>query len=668
MNKFLRATVAAVIPVAPLVCVAAAASASSATEFTVGYGGPGFDGSVVVQSLPDASVIAVTKHGFGPGGSTSIRRIGVDGSTAWVTTLVDGADNGFYGAEYISAALLDHETVLVAGYADPAGAPNGHFDNVLLAVKADGRVSTVDTWGGPGSDFGREIDVCADGSFYVGGGSWDASASPAETDAIGMADIFVTRFGADMTRQWTRAIGSTNNDNLYGLNCRADDSVDLNAWAAGSVNGQGSNAHYNFFTARMDASGNTVRTIVSDLDPGEWNPQGGAYAPDGSYYVVGESNSEYPGLPCTERALGGSFVSHYSEDGVLLWRSILACANLNRKIAVGASGDLFVLGGTDRRVADQQKFGGSDILIHRYSPDGTRITTRQFGSELDDVASSMSIDSTGHLFVGGYSKGTYDGYTAVDDWDALVMRFDVGDVVPPTTSTTAPVVAQSVCTAATTTMLADSDAGRPIWFYGDDIGEARMAALWDYASTHNTRDFGRDRRGPELVRRLQVRRGGPRHGIGLQLARPQRRAVDVGRRGRPRSRAPEHHESHRLPGAAHHDRCCTGHNNDRCRTSDFRADCACGVDNADRCTGGVTDARHRTGPRGGRRCRFDCRNGHGCCINHTNWSDGRHSIAQVDTKEDSAEEDPVQEEDDEEGFARPTRTEVTNSSTDGSSS
>ena len=491
MNRFLRAAVAAVIPVASLACMAATASASSATEFTLGFGGPGFDGSVVVQSLPDSSVIAVTKHGFGPGGSTSSRRIGVDGSTSWVATLVDGADNGFYGAEYISAALLDHETVLVAGYADPAGAPNGHFDNVLLAVKADGRVSTVDTWGGPGSDFGREIDVCADGSFYVGGGSWGASASPTETDAIGMVDIFVTRFGADMTRQWTRAIGSTNNDNLFGLNCRADNSVDLNAWAAGSVNGQGSDAHYNFFTARMDASGNTVRTIVSDLDPGAWSPQGGAYAPDGSYYVVGESNSEYPGLPCTERALGGSFVSHYSEDGVLLWRSILACANLNRKIAVGASGDLFVLGGTDRRVADQQKFGGSDILIHRYSPDGTRITTRQFGSELDDVASSMSIDSTGHLFVGGYSKGTYDGYTAVDDWDALVMRFDVGDVVPPTTSTTAPVVAQSVCTAATTTMLADSDAGRPIWFYGDDIGEARMAALWDYASTHNPRDFGR---------------------------------------------------------------------------------------------------------------------------------------------------------------------------------
>ena len=489
MNRFLRATVAAVIPVASIVVVASAASASVASEFTVGFGGAGFDGSVVVQSLPDAGVVAVAKHGFGPGGSTSFRRITAGGATQWVTSVADGADNGFYGAEHTSAALLDDSTVLVTGYADPAGVPNGRFDAVLTAVTSDGHVSTVDRWGGPGADFGRVIDVCADGSFFVGGSSWDGSASPTETTAIGMADVFVTRFGSDMRRQWTRAIGSTNNDNVFALNCRADDSVDINAWAAGSVNGQGSNDHYNFFTARMDVSGNTVRTVVSEIDRGEWSPQGGAYAPDGSYYVVGESNSDYPAMSCTERALGGSFVSHYSADGDLLWRSVLACSNLNRKIAVGASGDLFVVGESSLRVAGQQKNGGSDILLHRYSPDGRRISTRQVGSSLDDVASSMSLDQSGHLYVGGYTKGNFDGYSTVDDWDALVMRFAVNDVIPPTTTTT--VVPTSSCTAETSTMLADSAAGRPIWFYGDDIGEARMAALWEYASTHTPHDFGR---------------------------------------------------------------------------------------------------------------------------------------------------------------------------------
>lgn len=488
MKKFVRLCVAAVIPAATLV-VAGRAVAAGTGEFTVGFGGAGFDGSVVVQALPDASVVAVAKHGFGPGGSTSVRRVGANGTTMWVTNLPDADDNGFYGAEFQGSALVDGNTALFTGYADPAGTANGRFDAVVLSVTADGRVSTVDRWGGSGADFGRVIDVCADGSFYVGGGSWDASPSPAETGAIGMADIFVTRFGADMSRLWTRAIGSTNNDQLFALDCRADDSVDLNAWAAGSVNGEGNNDYYNFFTARMDSNGNTVRTIVTELDPGEWSPQGGVYAPDGSYYVVGESNSSYPSLPCTERAIGGSFVSHYSADGALLWRSILACSNLNRKIAVGAGGDLFVLGGTDRRVAGQQKYGASDILLHRYSADGSRISTRQFGSELDDVATTMSLDPTGHLYVGGYTKGTYGGYTSVDDWDALVMRFDVGDIPPPPTTTT--VSPQSACTPDSSSMLADSSAGRPIWFYGDDIGEAQMTALWDYAGTHNPRDFGR---------------------------------------------------------------------------------------------------------------------------------------------------------------------------------
>lgn len=485
--RLLRTALTCVPVLAVAVLAGGRAQASAGTEWTVGSGGSGFDGSVVVQALPDASVISATKHSFGPGGSISFERRDAEGSQLWSTSVAEDPAGNFYGTELVSAVMLNAGTVLFTGYSDPDGVPGGHFDALLYSVTTDGVVSLVDRWGGAGSDFGRELTVCADGSFYVGGGSWDASPSPAETAAIGMADIFVTRFGADMRRQWTRVIGSTNNDNLYAMKCRADDGVDLNAWAAGSVNGQGSNDYYNFFTARMDATGVTTRTIVTELDPGEWNPQGGAYAPDGSYYVVGESNAGYFRATCTEWALGGSFVSHYSADGNLLWRDVLPCANLNRKIAVGASGDLFVTGtASGRRIAGQQKFGGDDMLIHRYAPTGQRLWTRQFGSSADDVLSSMSLDATGHLYLGGYTKGTYGGYTPVDDWDALVMRVDVADVIPTTTT-----LAPGECTAAASTLLPESTTPRAVWFYGDDIGEQRMAALWEYASTHTPRDFGR---------------------------------------------------------------------------------------------------------------------------------------------------------------------------------
>jgi hypothetical protein len=93
------------------------------------------------------------------------------------------------------------------------------------------------------------------------------------------------------------------------------------------------------------------------------------------------------------------------------------------------------------------------MLIHRYSPDGRRISTKQFGSESDDSPFTMSLDSTGHLYVGAQITGTYDGYATVGSWDALVMRFDVGDVVPTTTTTTS---TTTVAPTSTTTTVAPS--------------------------------------------------------------------------------------------------------------------------------------------------------------------------------------------------------------------
>ena len=182
----------------------------------------------------------------------------------------------------------------------------------------------------------------------------------------------------------------------------------------------------------------------------------------------------YPNMSCTEWALGGMAVAHFSADGELLWRSILACGNSPSRIAVGASGDLFIIGYAQVRVAGQKKYGGIDMLIHRYSPDGRRISTKQFGSESDDSAFTMSLDSTGHLYVGAQITGTYDGYATVGSWDALVMRFDVGDVVPTTTTTTS---TTTVAPTSTTTTVAPTSTTTTTVVPTPSISIAPKAAL-----------------------------------------------------------------------------------------------------------------------------------------------------------------------------------------------
>jgi hypothetical protein len=178
-------------------------------------------------------------------------------------------------------------------------------------------------------------------------------------------------------------------------------------------------------------------------------------------YVVGEHNSRNLGsVPCTQQALGGSFISKYNNSGDLVWRQIIDCGNLNRRVAVDAWENVYVLGGAGNiRVAGQQKFGGDDILLHKYSADGVRLWTRQFGSADDEYGNSIALDKDGNVFIGASGKGLFDGYQPMNEWDAFLIKNRVGETgvkaapaeIPVPTTTVAPTTIAPTTVAPTTT-------------------------------------------------------------------------------------------------------------------------------------------------------------------------------------------------------------------------
>lgn len=114
--------------------------------------------------------------------------------------------------------------------------------------------------------------------------------------------------------------------------------------------------------------------------------------------------------------------------GTLVWRQIIDCGNLNRQVAVDAWGNPYVLGGAGNiRVAGQQKYGGDDILLHKYNSDGDRLWTRQFGSSDDEYGNSIAIDREGNVFIGVTGKGLFDGYQPSNEWDAFLIKNRVGE-------------------------------------------------------------------------------------------------------------------------------------------------------------------------------------------------------------------------------------------------
>ena len=428
---------------------------ASENAWTIGWGGIGNDGGVIAQPLADGSIITISNVDAG----TLAKKFDTNGVLQWSIPVDNIGATGVLTAE--SSILLPDGRALFFGYVEqnPVGQPQV-FDAELIAISTDGVATLITQFGGPSSEFVKSVGVCPDGSFLVGGTVWGGSVDPGNTAVVGMVDLYLAKYDSSFNRQWIKQFGSTNNDALFSVSCGLNNSATVSAWGAGAMNGQGSNDYYNFYVIKYGATGNLISTVETERDPGYWSPQNGAAGPDGSMYVVGEHNSRNLGsVPCTQQALGGSFVTKYNNSGDLVWRQIIDCGNLNRRVAVDAWGNVYVLGGAGNiRVAGQQKFGGEDILLHKYSADGVRLWTRQFGSADDEYGNSLAIDTDGNVFIGVQGRGLLDGYQPVNEWDAILLKNRVGETgvkaTPPeipVTTTSAPVTTTSTTTSTTTT-------------------------------------------------------------------------------------------------------------------------------------------------------------------------------------------------------------------------
>ena len=428
---------------------------ASENAWTIGWGGIGNDGGVIAQPLADGSIITISNVDAG----TLAKKFDTNGVLQWSIPVDNIGATGVLTAE--SSILLPDGRALFFGYVEqnPVGQPQV-FDAELIAISTDGVATLITQFGGPSSEFVKSVGVCPDGSFLVGGTVWGGSVDPGNTAVVGMVDLYLAKYDSSFNRQWIKQFGSTNNDALFSVSCGLNNLATVSAWGAGAMNGQGSNDYYNFYVIKYGATGNLISTVETERDPGYWSPQNGAAGPDGSMYVVGEHNSRNLGsVPCTQQALGGSFVTKYNNSGDLVWRQIIDCGNLNRRVAVDAWGNVYVLGGAGNiRVAGQQKFGGEDILLHKYSADGVRLWTRQFGSADDEYGNSLAIDTDGNVFIGVQGRGLLDGYQPVNEWDAILLKNRVGETgvkaTPPeipVTTTSAPVTTTSTTTSTTTT-------------------------------------------------------------------------------------------------------------------------------------------------------------------------------------------------------------------------
>jgi len=88
-------------------------------------------------------------------------------------------------------------------------------------------------------------------------------------------------------------------------------------------------------------------------------------------------------------------------------------------VSTDSSGNIYVTGYTEDRF-----YGKTDILLVKYNSSGTKQWTNQLGSSSRDSGSGVTTDSSGNIYVSGLTEGGLDGNTSLGKEDIILVKYN----------------------------------------------------------------------------------------------------------------------------------------------------------------------------------------------------------------------------------------------------
>jgi len=273
--------------------------------------------------------------------------------------------------------------------------------------------------GTAGYDWAHGVAV-ASGACYVAGSTEGLLGAA----WAGGADAYLSRYEANGDVTWTRQFGTPANDAAHGVAADLAGNLYVSGYSYGTIEAanQGSG---DVFLAKYDQAGSQVWVRQFGTAGHE---QGSAVAasPTGLLYVTGQTDGDLGG----PSAGGGDvFVACYDTSGVQQWTRQLGSGSFEgaNGAACDAAGNVFVAGFTDGSLGGPNQ-GLTDKFLAKYSPAGTLLWVKQYGTAADDGASCVAVGESGAIYLGGYGEGVAGGPHA-GYYDCWLARLDVAGAI-----------------------------------------------------------------------------------------------------------------------------------------------------------------------------------------------------------------------------------------------
>jgi Ca2+-binding RTX toxin-like protein len=289
-----------------------------------------------------------------------------------------------------------------------------------LVVEESFNTTGYNQFGSSASDLGNGITTDNNGNIYMVGGTF--GNLPGNSN-LGVSDAFLTKYTASGAQVWIKQFGSASSDTANGVSIDGNGNIYVTGYTYGDFSGNDNLGVWDAFITKYNTSGNQV-----------WTKQFGSSTNDyataictdtaGNSYITGYTFGSVPGNKTA--GVSDVFIARYDANGNQLWIDQFGSSSSDNAngITIDSSGNVYVVGYTASTLPGNTKLGINDAFITKYNASGNILWIKQFGSSLSDIAYGVSTDVSGSIYVVGQTYGTLASNSALGSIDGFLAKYD----------------------------------------------------------------------------------------------------------------------------------------------------------------------------------------------------------------------------------------------------
>ncbi len=324
-------------------------------------------------------------------------------------------------------AVDSSSNIYVTGFTDGVfdGCTNaGGHDFFLVKYNSSGQKQWTRQMGSSGTDYNYGVSTDRTGNIYVAG--YTSGAFDGYTNA-GSDDIFLVKYNSSGENQWTRQMGTYAQEQVYGLSTDRTGNIYVAGQTTGAFDECTNVGERDIFLVKFNSSGEKqwIRQMGTN-----YMDQARAVSTDrtGNIYVTGYTNGAFDGYTKTSpHDTNDTFLVKYNSSGEKQWTRQMGtnAEDGARGVSTDSTGNIYVAGYTNGAFDGYTNDGLNDIFLVKYNSSGEKQWIRQLGTNIySDTAYGVSTDSTGNIYITGHTNGQLDGNTNAGSDDIFLVKYN----------------------------------------------------------------------------------------------------------------------------------------------------------------------------------------------------------------------------------------------------